>query len=230
MTRQSTAVGWFRCRVSFLFEYLGVVLFVAIVCAVQLIPSKRRRKRRPRPKAFAQGGGRRPKSLPRAKSPDGPTSKPFRDRLRPRIVAPPLESERCPILYGTRLTGRAHVIDGDTIIVAGHRIRLAGIDAPELDQPYGQASKWEMVRICKGQDITVVLNGFRSYERVVGFCYLADGTDIGAELIRRGLALDWPLFSNGHYREQEPDGARARLLGARRRHLAAAERTDRPAA
>jgi endonuclease YncB( thermonuclease family) len=33
------------------------------------------------------------------------------------------------------LTGRASVIDGDTIEIRGHRIRLFGIDAPRLDKP-----------------------------------------------------------------------------------------------
>src|SRR5512134_2877434 len=39
------------------------------------------------------------------------------------------------------VTGPATVIDGDTIVVAGERIRLQGIDAPELQQTctaYGQ--------------------------------------------------------------------------------------------
>ena len=101
-------------------------------------------------------------------APTHPATPPDRDR------------DRCPKLYGTRLQGRARVIDGDTIVVAGQRIRLAGIDAPELDEPFGQESKWEMVRLCQGQKITVRLNGFRSYERGVGFCYLPDGTDLGA--------------------------------------------------
>ena len=34
------------------------------------------------------------------------------------------------------LTGPAKVIDGDTIIVAEQLVRLHGIDAPELDQPF----------------------------------------------------------------------------------------------
>ena len=39
------------------------------------------------------------------------------------------------------VTGPAMVIDGDTIVVAGERVRLHGIDAPELHQTctaYGQ--------------------------------------------------------------------------------------------
>ncbi|SHE65110.1 Endonuclease YncB, thermonuclease family [Ruegeria intermedia] len=109
------------------------------------------------------------------------------------------------------LTGRAYVIDGDTIIVRGTKIRLAGIDAPELDMPWGQKAKWAMVEICKGQEITVKLNGETSYDRFVGIGYLPDGRDIGAELVKRGLALDLPFFSQGRYRHLEPAGARERL-------------------
>ena len=43
------------------------------------------------------------------------------------------------------ISGKAHVIDGDTIVIKRTKIRLAGIDAPELDQPFGQKSKWAMV-------------------------------------------------------------------------------------
>jgi len=42
----------------------------------------------------------------------------------------------------------------------------------------------------------------------VGTCYLPDGTDIGAEIIRRGLALDCQRFSYGRYRQLEPEGMR----------------------
>ena len=38
-----------------------------------------------------------------------------------------------PILALGEITGPARVIDGDTIEVAGERIRLHGIDAPEMD-------------------------------------------------------------------------------------------------
>ena len=35
---------------------------------------------------------------------------------------------------GDTITGKAFVIDGDTIKVSGRTIRLAGLDAPEVDQ------------------------------------------------------------------------------------------------
>lgn len=112
------------------------------------------------------------------------------------------------------LAGKCHIIDGDTIVIKRTKIRLAGIDAPELDKPWGQKSKWALVAICKGQTITAKLNGETSHDRFVGTCYLPDGTDIGAEVIRQGLALDWAKFSGGKYRHLEPRGVRRKLRGA----------------
>lgn len=112
------------------------------------------------------------------------------------------------------LSGRCWIIDGDTIVIEGVRIRIAGIDAPELDHPWGKKSKWELVQLCKGQIVTAKLRPELSYDRVVADCYLADGRDIAAELVRRGLALDWPKFSGGKYRHLEPSDARRKLWRA----------------
>lgn len=109
------------------------------------------------------------------------------------------------------LEGPAYVIDGDTIRIKKIKIRLAGIDAPELDRPWGQASKWEMVKNCKGHRIRVELTGDTSYDRLVGTCYLPDGTDIGAEIVKAGLALDGGLYSAGKYRHLEPAGVRRKI-------------------
>jgi len=110
-----------------------------------------------------------------------------------------------------KLVGRAWVIDGDTIAINRIKIRLAGIDAPELDEPWGRKSKWAMVNICKGKTIHVELTGETSYDRLVGTCYLPDGTDIGGELIKAGLALDGSYFSKGKYLHLEPEGIRQKL-------------------
>lgn len=113
------------------------------------------------------------------------------------------------------LSGRCYVIDGDTIVIRRTKIRLAGIDAPELDQPWGQKAKWAMVGLCKGQIVTAELTGERSYDRLVATCFLPDGRDIGAELIKLGLALDGGHFTNGKYRHLEPEGVRRRIMRSR---------------
>ena len=127
-----------------------------------------------------------------------------------------------PLPPGCRhaLVGRAWVIDGDTIVIRHIKVRLWGIDAPELDEPWGRKAKGAMIDICRGSVVTATLTGETTHDRYVARCTLADGTDICAELIRRGLALDWPLFSGGHYRDLEQPDFRRRLAGMRRRRQA----------
>lgn len=112
------------------------------------------------------------------------------------------------------LKGKCYVIDGDTIVISGTRIRIAGIDAPELDHPWGKKSKFALIGLCKGKLVTAVISDQVSYDRIVARCYLPDGTDLAAELVRQGLALDWPTFSGGAYRHLEPDGIRRKLWRA----------------
>ena len=175
------------------------VIFVSLMAGVLLInllppkkPKRRKQKNTPPKRPVARPVDRRI-----------PERSPYPLPVMPRNMA---------------LQGYAHIIDGDTICIKGTKIRLAGIDAPELDRPWGQKSKWAMVNICKGQIITAELDGERSYDRLVGTCYLPDGRDIGAELIKLGLALDLPRFSMGKYRHLEPQGARQRLGNGRFGH------------
>jgi len=70
------------------------------------------------------------------------------------------------------------------------------------------------VQYLQGQVVTAKLNGETSYDRLVGTCYLPDGRDIGAELIKQGLAVDWAYFSGGKYRHLESVGIRRKLRRA----------------
>jgi endonuclease YncB( thermonuclease family) len=115
------------------------------------------------------------------------------------------------------VSGPVRVIDGDTIVLinTNTHVRLNGVDAPEVvhpgyehDDDFGPEARSEMRRIIGDQVVRCELNGERSYEWWVGVCYLTDGTDIGAEIIRRGLALDCRRWSSGRYRSLEPAGIR----------------------
>jgi micrococcal nuclease len=148
--------------------------------------------------------------------------KPSRD-IRPQDFEPseislPKEEvrkkrERSPVASTPvpTVVGRAWVIDGDTIDIGGTRIRLAGIDAPELEDPYGVKAKIFMVQLCKGNRIRAEFDGQQSYERHVATCYLPDGRDLSEELVKAGLAIDWPKFSNGKYGQFEVEGIRKKL-------------------
>ncbi len=109
------------------------------------------------------------------------------------------------------LKGRAYVVDGDTIVIQKTQIRLFGIDAPEINHPYGQKAKWALVSLCKGQIVYAEITEQDDYGRTVAKCYLQDGRDVSAEMVKLGLAVDWAKFSGGKYRELELPDVRKRL-------------------
>lgn len=96
-----------------------------------------------------------------------------------------------------------HVRDGDTIEVEGIAIRLNGVDAPEMKDLNGPQSRAAMIDIVDGRKVECDLTGTKTYDRMVGVCYLADGpvagADIGMMLIRQGYALDCARYSGGVY-------------------------------
>jgi micrococcal nuclease len=148
-----------------------------------------------------------PKRRPRYRPPATPVA----ERLADRAQAPARPGAPVQIAQVTEINGRCWVIDGDTIDIRGTRIRLAGIDAPEIGDPHGQAAKGALLRLCHGQIIRAVTEGEVSHQRLVATCYLADGRDLSAEMVRAGLALDWTKFSRGKYRGLEPEGIRKKL-------------------
>ena len=91
------------------------------------------------------------------------------------------------------LTGRVvGVHDGDTItlLVAGNqqvKVRLAGIDAPELAQPYGQKAKQALSDLAFGKDARVESAGPDKYGRTLGTVYVG-AVNVNAMLIQKGVA------------------------------------------
>ena len=124
-----------------------------------------------------------------------------------RKTAPVRFSERLP----QRVQGRCRVVDGDTVVLQGLSIRLAGIDAPELDHSYGRNAKWALFRLCEGHVIRAELTETDVHGRAVARCFLPDGRDLAAEMVRTGHAIDWPKYSGGRYRHLEQPGVRKRL-------------------
>ena len=95
--------------------------------------------------------------------------------------------------------------DGDTITVLQGKqqvkVRLFGIDAPELKQPYGKKSKQFLANLIAGQIVEVDENGKDRYKRTIGTIYL-DGTDINAQMVANGYAWAYRKFSK-KYTAQE---------------------------
>lgn len=91
------------------------------------------------------------------------------------------------------LSGRVvAVADGDTLTLRDasrrpQRIRLAAIDAPESDQPFGAQATEALTALCLGRHARAHAAGRDHYGRVVATVH-CNGTNVNAELVRRGLA------------------------------------------
>ena len=109
------------------------------------------------------------------------------------------------------VVGASRIIDGDTIDVWGQRIRLQAIDAPERDQTCrdAQGRKWtcglaaarELRRRIDGQELTCEPSGLDRYQRVLAICFLRDGSDLNAWMVRQGWAL--AFRSSTRYRAEQ---------------------------
>ncbi|WP_458527257.1 OmpA family protein [Onishia taeanensis] len=100
-----------------------------------------------------------------------------------------------------------HVRDGDTIVLEGKAVRLEGVHAPELRDEGGQRAKDLMESISLNNNATCWLSGERTYDRLVGVCFV-QGEDIGGKIISNGLGRDCPAFSGGRYAHIEQDVAK----------------------
>ena len=134
-------------------------------------------------------------------------------RLRKSLAHGPAQRRNHPpSLHWSRPRGAVWVIDGDTVRIKNTQIRLFGIDAPELNHPHGKKAKWALHKMCKGHTVRAEITDIDHYGRTVARCYLSDGRDLSAEMVKHGLALDWPKFSGGRYRRMETREARKRLF------------------
>jgi endonuclease YncB( thermonuclease family) len=84
-------------------------------------------------------------------------------------------------------------VDGDTIdiLTAGYetvRVRFAGIDCPERSQPFGKIATEFTINLCKGKEVTAVLQPKDRYGRPIADIILPDGKNLSQELVKAGLA------------------------------------------
>jgi endonuclease YncB( thermonuclease family) len=113
-------------------------------------------------------------------------------------------------------TGRVvHVTDGDTLTVLDnrnvqHKIRLAGIDAPERSQPFGSKARESLAAKVFRREVRVEVVDADRYGREVGRIFVF-GRLINAEMVRDGFAWRYPQWDPlGEYASPEAEARRYR--------------------
>jgi endonuclease YncB( thermonuclease family) len=114
-----------------------------------------------------------------------------------------------PQTHADSLDGKVvRILDGDTVEVLDarkrtHRVRLAGIDAPESKQPFGAKAKRALSSRVGGKTLTVDWHKRDRYDRLVGKL-MFDGADVNLALVRAGYAWWYREYAG----EQSPSDRR----------------------
>ena len=110
------------------------------------------------------------------------------------------------------ISGKAITIDGDTIKIKNKKIRLHGIDAPEIKQlcqrtflsififsfqenyKCGEISKKKLEKYVKNNIIKCKVEGIDGYKRILGTCY-KNTININSRMVRNGYAVAYKKYS-----------------------------------
>lgn len=133
-----------------------------------------------------------------------------------------------------------HVSDGDTVNVLPEggtepiKVRLAGIDAPEMDQEYGPESRELLERLALGKSVSILIMCTLSildcpgddtcqctdiYGRRVGILFEKSWRkSINKEMVEQGLAYNWRAYGLLYGAERAERRARSKRIGIWQRH------------
>jgi endonuclease YncB( thermonuclease family) len=109
------------------------------------------------------------------------------------------------------------VTDGDTLWVqpdrggAARKLRLTGIDAPEICQSGGKAARDLMVQLALRRQVSVNVASYDRYGRGLATVAIG-GNDLGAQMVRAGYAWTYGWRGRpGRYAAEEASARQAHL-------------------
>lgn len=156
-------------------------------------------------------------------TPDVPPANPARAAL-PRVIYG--GGTEAPSRGSAAFAVRAVVVDGDTIAHGGERLRLSGIDAPEMGQlcersggggyHCGEQARAALGRILGGGALSCEVLDTDRYQRRVVRCVNAEGQDIAAAMVAAGWAMAYRRYSMDYVPQENEARAHRRGIWAGR--------------
>lgn len=125
-------------------------------------------------------------------------------------------------LPAAALEGVLRVIDADTFDIDDARVRLFGIDAPEMGQPcVSQGQEWDCGRWARdmvrdrfeGQWAVCTVKDVDRYDRLVASCQV-DGVDLGEVIVSEGWAWAYLRYSSQYELDEKAAAVTERGLWA----------------
>ena len=123
------------------------------------------------------------------------------------------------INYNTSFADNLKIIDGDTIVLNGEKIRFSGIDTPELKQicmkgdqevECGLFAKTLLVKKIGNNTPKCISEGEDVYKRTLAECFV-DDQSLSKFLVRSGYAFAYRKYSDKFIKDEE--FAKANKLG-----------------
>ena len=108
-------------------------------------------------------------------------------------------------------TGSLLIVDGDTIVVGGRDVRIQGIDSAELGQRCVNSQRQfvrpgelaaDRLRLLAEGSVTCNGRNYDDYGRLIAICKTKNGTDVGATLVREGLAWAFVKYSTEYVADE----------------------------
>ena len=115
------------------------------------------------------------------------------------------------LFYDTSFANNVRVVDGDTIVLNGEKIRFSGIDTPELKQTgingdekvfCGKIAKMLLIKKIGNQTPKCIIEGKDAYKRTLAECFV-NGESLSVFLVRSGYAFAYRKYSDKFIKDEE---------------------------
>ena len=123
------------------------------------------------------------------------------------------------LCYNVSIADNLKIVDGDTIVLNGEKIRFSGIDTPELKQTCiyknqevicGVFAKMLLIEKIGNKTPVCISEGKDIYKRTLAECFI-DGESLSSFLVRSGYAFAYRKYSKKFIEDEE--FARTNKLG-----------------